>query len=155
MNAFCEPPTTISSPQPSMSSGMVPSPVIASTMQSASVPLQIFAERPHVVRRARRGLRGLEQQALRVRILRSACFTLSGETTSPYSAFRTMAFRSERLGQVHPAFAEFAGRADDDLVAFGEEVRDRRFQRARPGETVMRTSPWVPKTSFRSARTVG
>ena len=39
MNAFCEPPITISSPQLSMSSAIVPKPVIASTMKSAPVCL--------------------------------------------------------------------------------------------------------------------
>ena len=35
MNAFCEPPTTTSRPQLSMSSGMVPMPVMASTTHNA------------------------------------------------------------------------------------------------------------------------
>ena len=37
MNAFCEPPTTTSSPQPSISSGIVPIPVMASTTKMALV----------------------------------------------------------------------------------------------------------------------
>ena len=37
MNAFCDPPITTSRPQPSISSGMVPRPVMASTTKMASV----------------------------------------------------------------------------------------------------------------------
>ena len=37
MKAFCEPPMVTSRPQPSISSGMVPNPVMASTTKMASV----------------------------------------------------------------------------------------------------------------------
>ena len=43
MNAFCDPPTTMSSPQPSMSSFIVPRPVMASTMHNAPVFFVISA----------------------------------------------------------------------------------------------------------------
>ena len=92
MNAFCDPPITTSSPQPSISSGMVPRPVIASTTKIASV---FLTARPIAFTSCAAPVDVSEactNTPLMFLFCASAASTASGFTTSPYGAVSTVAF---------------------------------------------------------------
>ena len=94
MKDFCEPPMTTSRPQPSISSGMVPRPVMASTTKIASVFLIGGCHR--LARRAPRRSRSptpARKRPCSGGPSSSVSATCSALTTSPYSAVSTVASR--------------------------------------------------------------
>ena len=133
MNAFWEPPMTTSRPQPSISSGMVPIPVMASTTKIAPVFRTASAMRrtscaaPVEVSDActktpaRRGL-GFE-----------GLFHTVGRDRVAVLGFEHGYVQTIGLGDFDPALAEFSGGADDHLIAARKEIGNRAIERAGAG----------------------
>ena len=114
--------STTSRPQPSISSGMVPRPVMASTTKMASV----FGDR---------AAHGATSCAAPVEVsdactktplvagsASSAASTCSGLTTCAVGHGDHVGVQAVGLGDLGPALAEFSGDADDHFVAAREEV---------------------------------
>ncbi len=125
MKAFCDPPITTSRPQPSISSGMVPSPVMASTTRMASVFFDGGSHGPDVVGRAGRSFRSLYENRLGRGFRRQRAFDLLRGDYLTVRYRQHIGFQSVGFGDLRPALSELSGYADDHLVAPGEQVRNR------------------------------
>ena len=88
MNAFCEPPMTISSPHASISRGIVPKPVMASTTKIASV----FLTASPIARTSCTAPVEVSDACTNTPFTpgfaASACWSVSGGTAFPYGASR-------------------------------------------------------------------
>ena len=133
MKAFCEPPITTSSPQPSISRGIVPSPVMASTTKIASVFLTMPGDGLDIMFGAGRSLRSLNENALRGGLGLQRGFDAIGCNDIAIFRFQHVRVEPVSLRNFHPALAEFAGCADDHLVAGREQIGDRSIHRACAG----------------------
>ena len=115
MKAFCEPPITTSSPQPSISSGMVPSPVMASTTKMASVFLTI----PAMVWTSCSAPVEVSEACMKTPLVRrlgfQRRFDAIGRNHVAVFGFENVCVESVSLGDFDPALAEFAGRRRQSL----------------------------------------
>ena len=131
MKAFCEPPITTSRPQPSMSSGMVPKPVMASIDEDGvRLARPPSPWRAHRARRRWRFPRPARRRRARPGLAASAASTPLGRNHVAVFGLEHDGIQPESRRHLDPALAEFAGRADDHLVAAREQVRDGGFHRA-------------------------
>ena len=130
MSAFCDPATTTSSPHASVSSGTAPRLETASTTTSA----------PALARDAARATATSATTPVdvsectrtttsRSRLLEPRAEVLGPRRLSPCVA-KLVDVGAVRARERRPAVAELAGRDDEDALSRGEEVHDRRLERA-------------------------
>ena len=153
MNAFCDPPITTSSPQPSISSGMVPRPVMASTTRMASVLPTAAAMACTSCAAPVEVSDACTKTPLVAGSAASAASTCVGRDHLSVGRGEHVGVQPVGFGDFRPALAEFAGCADDDFVAVRKQVGNRaRPSRRCPRRRNISTSFEVPITSLRSAR---
>ena len=128
MSAFCEPETTTSTPQASVSSGMAPRLEIASQTTSASP--RRGRQRLHVADDAGRGLGLGHEDDRRARSRRCARAGRRRRASLPTRSelCDVAAVRARDLAE---ALAEVAGRDDEHALAGRAEIGDRRLHPAR------------------------
>ena len=157
MRAFCEPVTTTSAPQPSVSSGTAPRLETASTIESAPASRARGEQRLEVAHDTRRRL-GVDEEhgpSRRSRRARSRRSSARGASPQAYASGTTSQPSARAIAL--PALAELSLRDGEHALAGREEVDDRRLEgaraRGREHEHLVLRAEHLAQPLLRDART--